>query len=122
MFGTFRFAARATSPRQSLPLQFLNEMARNAGEFVLEHQRRPADLMVQSKAPMDFVTTAGRAAENAMLARKADHKAAAGAVANGMLSQLASSTSSIAAIVHRRRHSQRRNLDAISEFLRKCPL
>lgn len=49
-------------------LQFLNETARRAGALALGHQRRPADLMVESKAPMDFVTAADRAAENEIVA------------------------------------------------------
>lgn len=47
--------------------QYLDKIARCAGEIATQHQRHPVDLKVESKAPQDYVTAADRAVERTII-------------------------------------------------------
>jgi len=48
-------------------IRLLDKTARLAGQLATHHQQRPADLMVEAKGPLDFVTAADKAVEQGIV-------------------------------------------------------
>ncbi|SCY91041.1 inositol monophosphatase family protein [Rhizobium sp. NFACC06-2] len=48
-------------------IRLLDKTARLAGELATHHQQRPADLRVEAKGPLDFVTAADKAVEQGVV-------------------------------------------------------